>query len=333
MNVKQTARIIALLGIFLAAGVAHGANPSGVASSGSELRIADMAWDDSNIDTLQSFESPWEEGDAPVVQFVCEQDPSAYAKTCGMRDFQWVDLAGNHEYQLVITSYFSPKSQNWLRIYWRDSSGTISKQQFSGYLIRAPIVAKTGPLAMDIGATALQELNGDGKVELVIFDTLASHDSGGPLGLHALALWPKIYRLENRKYVEASRDFPGFYDKYILPRLNDLLGKSPSEAAHEISTLPPPNYGVLSFGALPDEELAAVEMARDKILRILGRNPNAGEEKAREWMKSDSPVLRHDAVLVFTDMGNHDADLRQATSQETASEQQVRALKGPPPLK
>jgi hypothetical protein len=43
---------------------------------------------------------------------------------------------------------------------------------------------------------------------------------------------------------------------------------------------------VLNTGAQLEELIAAVEMARDKILRVLGRDPSAGLAQAREWMPS-----------------------------------------------
>ena len=53
-------------------------------------------------------------------------------------------------------------------------------------------------------------------------------------------------------------------------------------------------------------------MRRDKILRVLGRDPNAGEKEAGEWLKSSDPELIDDARDVFADMGGHEADLRVA---------------------
>lgn len=43
---------------------------------------------------------------------------------------------------------------------------------------------------------------------------------------------------------------------------------------------------MLNTGAQLEELIAAVEMARDKILRVLGRDPSAGLAQAREWMPS-----------------------------------------------
>ncbi len=58
--------------------------------------------------------------------------------------------------------------------------------------------------------------------------------------------------------------------------------------------------------------LAVAVMERDKILRVLGRDPDAGLAEAREWMKSPDPELAEDAVVVLRDMGGHPQDLAAA---------------------
>ena len=65
---------------------------------------------------------------------------------------------------------------------------------------------------------------------------------------------------------------------------------------------------------LPQRELAVAIMERDKILRALGRDPNAGVADAREWLKSSDPELVNDAVIVLTDIGGHDKELDAAES-------------------
>jgi len=62
----------------------------------------------------------------------------------------------------------------------------------------------------------------------------------------------------------------------------------------------------------PGRLLAAAVMERDKILRVLGRDPEAGLAEAREWMKRPDPELAEDAVVVLRDMGGHPQDLAAA---------------------
>jgi hypothetical protein len=305
------------------AAVSFGADPSASPSTSSVPGLATMAWDDSNIQYLQTMKSPTGEIDPELVKFVCYEDPIAdvkllrYAGTCGVGDFTWVDLTGNHKYHLVtVSNYTDYTSHNWMRIYNRDSSGNISKQEFDGYFMRVDAIAgkDRDPSTAD---TTLYDLNGDGKIELVTLDALDTNYSGVPIAPHTLALWPKVYSLKNGKYVESSREFANFYDTWILPRLNRVISKKPEEVVRMISPRPTPSSPVLNTGtAQPEELLAAAEMARDKILRVLGRDSTAGEVQAREWMTSRDPELRHDAVVVFRDMGDHAADLGEAERKE-----------------
>ena len=53
-------------------------------------------------------------------------------------------------------------------------------------------------------------------------------------------------------------------------------------------------------------------MCRDKILRVIGRDPAAGLAQAREWMTSPDPALVDNARIVFQDTGGHDEDVRAA---------------------
>jgi hypothetical protein len=57
-----------------------------------------------------------------------------------------------------------------------------------------------------------------------------------------------------------------------------------------------------------------VDDGADKILRVIGRYPEAGLPQAREWMNSSDPALVQDAATVFTDIGGHEADLRAANA-------------------
>jgi hypothetical protein len=53
-------------------------------------------------------------------------------------------------------------------------------------------------------------------------------------------------------------------------------------------------------------------MERDKILRMLGRDPTAGLQQAREWAASSDPDLIDDASIVFRDIGGHEDEARAA---------------------
>jgi hypothetical protein len=49
-------------------------------------------------------------------------------------------------------------------------------------------------------------------------------------------------------------------------------------------------------------------------LRVIGRDPDAGFQQAREWVNSPDPALVQDAATVFNDIGGHEADLRAASA-------------------
>ncbi len=187
-------------------------------------------------------------------------------------------------------------------IYSRDSSGKISEDAVDGQGIQLegwkdrPYIPKV-----------IQDLNGDGKDELVIPQYLGrAGDRGSPS-----AIWPQVYRQQNGKYVEASRDFAKFYDTQVLPYLNDGIANAREAAVPEAQKMP---------GApLKDRNaklwLDALTVTRDKILRVIGRDPKAGEQQAREWVTGPDPDRDPlFAMIVFHDMGDHKEDLLAAKS-------------------
>jgi hypothetical protein len=140
--------------------------------------------------------------------------------------------------------------------------------------------------------SVIRDLNADGKDELVIQTRLGTYRGASPT-----AVWPAIYQLKDGKYVEASRDFPNFYDDEVLPEFQDQI----AETQKQIAT-----------GLKGEAQLAVLEMSRDKILRVLGRDPTAGLAKARAWADSANPDLVGDAIAVLRDIGGHEDELRAA---------------------
>ncbi|MGD0073659.1 MAG: hypothetical protein ABSD31_04900 [Candidatus Binataceae bacterium] len=131
-----------------------------------------------------------------------------------------------------------------------------------------------------------------------------------------VAVWPRVCRLQNGRYVEASRDFPTYYDNTILPSLDNAISEMRQTVAEQ-QRVPKPTPGS-KYGTQaqidvtwrePERGLATYTMIRDKVLRVLGRDSNAGLAEAREWMKSSDPELVQDAVVVLRDMGGHPQDL------------------------
>ncbi len=137
----------------------------------------------------------------------------------------------------------------------------------------------------------IQDLNGDGKDELVIPVQLGS----GLYGAAPVAIWPKVYRLQNGKYVEASRDFAKFYDTQVLPELNSEIADFREGAAREAQSEP----GARMINRGQKMMLDTAIITRDKILRVIGRDPKAGEQQAREWVtgpERTGPMECHDSI-------------------------------------
>jgi hypothetical protein len=178
-----------------------------------------------------------------------------------------------------------------LVIYQQDARGKIRWQQFEGAgLLR----------------TTIRDVNGDGKQELIIPSPIDPMiESYGPV---REIIWPHVYRLENGKYVETSSEFASYYDAEVLPPIEHAISWSRLRIAN----------GPIGAKADPrwlrymHHEVAGLTMERDKILRVIGRDPDAGFEQTREWMSSPDPVLVQDALTVLTDIGGHEADLSAA---------------------
>jgi hypothetical protein len=174
---------------------------------------------------------------------------------------------------------------DYLAIYEQNSSGTASLRQW----------IEGDQLGTDLGKI-VRDIDGDGEIELVIPTTLVSYGTG------ATITWPAVYRLEKGKYVEASRDFPGFYEDEVMPKLQERINQYQGK----------PGVGT------PDA-VAGLTMVQDKILRVLGRDPTAGLQRVYEWMNSDDPILLQDAAATFQSVGGHEREMR------AASDAQIRA--------
>jgi hypothetical protein len=232
-------------------------------------RIAMLDWNQSNIHTLRSLDK------AAIVKFLEEwpgTDVSSWIG--GVEEVGWFDLAGDGKYELALTESSGPCCV-FINIYWQEAPGKFRYLSYRGG-------------GGDLKDT-IRDLNGDGKKELILN---AYVDGANYEGITPEPVWPQVYRLENGKYVEASRDFPNFYDNEVLPDLDKEIIKEQGDG---------------------DQETAATRiMGKDKILRVLGRNPVAGVDHAREWMNSDNMHVVLDAVRTFRDIGGHEEDVHAA---------------------
>jgi len=177
--------LIAVLGIFVVASV-------GMAADGQapqETKIGALPWNDSNFETLSSFDK------GEVADFLKSQGVDWYSQDItaqDIKDVTWAKLAGNSQYYLVIVFYPPGTSgENELSIYSKEPSGHISSQSIVGMGMSLDGANERAYIPMP---PVIQDLEGNGKEELVV-----------PVFFHYLsAVWPKVYRLENGTYVDAS---------------------------------------------------------------------------------------------------------------------------------
>ena len=253
----------------------------------SEDPIAKVPWNTANIDKLRALDK------AAIERFTDIKEGGNE-----LLDFGWFDLAGDGRYELAIV-YSGGRGPNWLDIYWQDAPGKMRKEGPDSFPGAAAKLSET-----------FRDLNGDGKLELVLYSSLG-------VGAEE-AEWPQIHRLQNGSWVDASRDFPKFYDTEVLPQLEKDISEAREEVAkHQGDPKPAPGPRFVQRKVewrQPQRHLAALVMVRDTILRVLGRDPTAGLAEAREWMKSDDPYLVLDAVAVLEDIGGHEQELSAAKS-------------------
>jgi hypothetical protein len=143
--------------------------------------------------------------------------------------------------------------------------------------------------------TMVRDLDSDGRDELIIPTELGPEGSWSPL--MAMPVWPTVYLLKNGRYIEASHEFPEFYDKRVLPSIGRQILPAKARTVQE---------------PFQQRTVAVLEMERDKILRVLGRDPAAGLRQAYQWMNSDDPQVLQCAIATFTDIGGHEKEVRVA---------------------
>jgi len=204
--------------------------------------IASVAWTESNLDVLRTF------GKAAVEDFVNTMRDDGMHATVG--ELAWIDLAGDERYELATRQDLSGRAYfDYLVVYWRSPAGKVTRDWIEG--VEGPSLDKI-----------VRDLDGDGQDELIVPSALDRHDPRGYPG-YPPRVWPKVYRLRNGHYVDASAEYAAFYDNEVLPTLEqaieqarrDVSGKPGEGPAHEAA----------------QRQLLVLEQARDKIAGLLGR--------------------------------------------------------------
>lgn len=274
----------------------------GFANVAAGAEITDLPWNDTNIKTLRTMDK-----EVYFRFYIRQTDPENEgewtADSLGLQ-YDWYS-AGNGTYELAINLQTGPDIAV-LYVYWQVEPGKITYQGFG-------IVPDFGEEWYN--GPQFADLNHDGGEELILFSQIEYDWPRQRTKFIPDACWPQVYRLRNGKYVEASRDFPGFYTKQILPQLDEAIIKACEDVKNVPAEKAKPHPGIGpddDWWNRPARYLAALIMARDQILRVLGRDPTAGLAQAREWMKSPDPVLVDDAESVFMDIGGHQQDVQAA---------------------
>jgi hypothetical protein len=230
-------------------------------------QIDQLAWNQSNIAMLRDLD------EAAVEKFVNDLSEGDVHKTVG--EFTWADLAGDGRYELITTLDLSGRSFfDYLAVYERDNLGRVSVQWF-------PEETAVGKLS-----SVIRDLDADGRKELIIPTLFPSGIYAGSVA----AAWPAVYKLKNGVYVEASNEFGSFYDADILPGLLRDIAEARVKAGTSAAYAP---------------KLISLTMEKDKILRVLGRDPTAGLDEAREWAGSDDPNLASAAAALLREINGN----------------------------
>jgi hypothetical protein len=276
---------------------------AGVVSSAQ--KIEDIPWDESHIKQIRAASKH------AMFRFLDRQmDPDnemEWNESSLSWDYAWY-LAGDGKYELAMHSQSGPDVSG-LTIYWQDAPGKIRSQEF-GYAADA-----TDEWYWNEGGADIVDADGDGVPEIIDLDDLDHHPPPQRTKFIPGGMWPRIYRLRDGKYIEASRDFAAFYDKTIFPMINKSMAnaqKRIKETTAQKAMPGPSNKQNDDYLQSATRTLAGVTMCRDKILRVLGRDPNAGLVQAREWMTSPDPVMVDNARVVFQDIGGHDEEVHAA---------------------
>lgn len=179
-------------------------------------------------------------------------------------DFLATDLDGDGEPELVASIDYSGRNFfNRLMVAWQEPDRTR--------------VQTLDVWHMEKLAGTVQDLDGDGRKELLVQELLTPY-----LGIRPYAVWTAIKSLEAAQFAESSSRFPAFYETKVLPHLES-----------ELTIIDP---------AADKHVRQVTEIAYFTVLRVLGRDRNAGLERALVWSSDSDPLTRIYAVSVLQEI-------------------------------
>jgi hypothetical protein len=102
-----------------------------VTRAGYATGLADVAWTESNLDVLRTFDKVAIEELANTMR-----DDGMHA---AVGEFAWIDLAGDKRYALVTRQDLSGRAYfDYLVVYWRTPTGKITRDWIEGGVARNP---------------------------------------------------------------------------------------------------------------------------------------------------------------------------------------------------
>jgi len=129
-------------------------------------------------------------------------------------------------------------------------------------------------------ANRVLDLNGDGRPEIVVTKLMSPYGGGYPQ-----ATYSAVYSRQSAGWREASA--LGWYKDHELPRIEEQL--------RSIRLIPNP-------AEFDQARADATEMERDKVLRIIGSDREAGLATATAWAADARPYRRIYAAVVLADI-------------------------------
>ena len=219
--------------------------------------------------------------------------PGALGKVGALK---WTDVDADGMYELLVTMDYSGRAfyNNFFVI----------KQIAGGYRYQSVFIWNAETFAvssdellpgrryydfLDKGCSVIiADLNQDGMLELILPILLGHYRGASPM-----PIWPGIYKWEEYGYMQADDQFSGVYEKNLLPGIDEIITVLSSD-----KNIAEPDL---------DERLAAEWVIKDKIIRLLGIDSQAGLQRAIRWSQSANRNLRENAAITLIDIPGDDA--------------------------
>ena len=189
-------------------------------------------------------------------------------------DFRILDLDNDGRADLIATVDYSGRSFFNNLLILHDDGGQLTVQKIHVW-------------NMESLDGAVQDLDGDGRIEILLRQNLTPY-----LGARPTAAWTAVFSFDGSSWVDQSAAFPQRYDSQVLPGIERELAASGAS-----------DSGI--SGGDYRKDLLTIE--RDKVLRVLGRSPVAGLDWALSLARSEDPVRRIFALSILADAGGPEA--------------------------